>query len=118
SSKNGPRELALTLLNNGPTQVGGMVTSVILVGQAFARFDQAIAPYAALLFSCLLAVYQVKLVQQATVRECLILVPIAALILFALALGSNNSIAPTPENALLTKRPPAKAGGFAPGAED
>ncbi len=101
--KNGPRELALALLHNGPTQVGGMVTTVILVGQAFAQFNQAVAPYAAFLFSCLLAIYQVGLVQKATMRECLITVPIAAVILFALALGSNNSIAPTPENTSLKK---------------
>jgi len=98
-----PRDFALALLQNGPTQVGGMVTSVILVGQAFSQFSQAIAPFVAFLFSCLLAIYQVWLVQKATARQCLIIVPIAALILFALSLGSNNSIAPAPDNSILNR---------------
>jgi hypothetical protein len=78
-----------------------MVTTVAMVGQASAQFHQVVAPYAAFLFSCPLAIYQVGLVQKATVRECLVMVPIAALIVFALALATNNSIAPTPGNALL-----------------
>jgi hypothetical protein len=96
----GPRDLAVSLLQNGPAQVGGMVTSVILVGQAFAQFNQTMAPYVAFLFCCLLAVYQVWLVQKATARQCVVIVPIAALILFALALGSNNSLAPAADSTL------------------
>lgn len=91
-------ELATSLLSNGPTQVGGMVTSVILVGQAFARFNETAALFVALLFSCLLAVYQVKLVQKACAKDCYILVPIASLIIFALALGGNNSLKPAYDN--------------------
>lgn len=99
----GSREFTSALLQNGPAQVGGMVTSVILVGQAFARFSEVLAPFAAFIFSFLLAIYQVWLVQKANIRQCCVIVPIAGLILFALALGSNNSIAPTPEGSHLKK---------------
>lgn len=99
----GSQEFTSALLQNGPAQVGGMVTSVILVGQAFARFSDVLAPFAAFIFSFLLAIYQVWLVQKANARQCCVIVPIAGLILFALALGSNNSIAPRPENSLLQK---------------
>ncbi|MGH8583612.1 MAG: hypothetical protein ACREWG_12680 [Gammaproteobacteria bacterium] len=98
SAKPNPGELATALLQNSPAQVGGMATSIVLVGQAFAQFDSSWALYAALAFSLLVAVYQVRLVQRASLQECIIIVPIAAAILFALALGSNNSIAPSHGN--------------------
>jgi hypothetical protein len=78
-----------------------MVTSVILVGQSAAQFNQAISPYVAFLFSCLLAVYQVVLVQKIKGRDSFIIAPIVAIILFALALGGNNSLGPATENAAL-----------------
>jgi hypothetical protein len=99
SQENEPRKLASTLLQNDATQIGGMVTSVILVGQSAAQFDQAISPYVAFLFSCLLAVYQVVLVQKIKGRNSFIIAPIVAIILFALALGGNNSLGPATENA-------------------
>ncbi len=86
------QDIASSLMGNGPLQVGGMVTIVILVGQAFARYNQEVVPYVAFLFSLLLATYQLRLVQKATVQQCVITVPIAAAILFSLALGGNNSI--------------------------
>lgn len=95
--------IAGALFQNGTAQVGGMVTSITLVGQAFANLDihSAAAPLAAFVFATLLAVYQVSMIQKAPRRSCFILVPIATLILFALSYAGNNSLAPPPDTETL-----------------
>lgn len=96
--------VAPDLLNNGTAQVGGMVTTIALVGQAFASLNihNAAAPLAAFVFAALLAVYQVSIVQKAPRKNCYILVPIATLVLFALSFAGNNSLAPDLNTASLT----------------
>lgn len=103
AEKNQDYAVSSDLLHNGTAQVGGMVTTITLVGQAFTNLDihYAVAPLAAFTFAALLAVYQVSIVQKAPRQSCYILVPIATLILFALAYAGNNSLAPDPETAAL-----------------
>lgn len=92
----GQGTIAASLFQNGTAQVGGMVTSITLVGQAFANLHihSAAAPLAAFVFATLLAVYQVSIIQKAPRRSCFLLIPIATLILFALSYAGNNTIAP------------------------
>lgn len=99
----GENTIAASLFQNGTAQVGGMVTSITLVGQAFTNLNMhsAAAPLAAFVFATLLAIYQVSILQKAPRRSCFILVPIATLILFALSYAGNNSLAPAPETASL-----------------
>lgn len=98
--------IASDLLNNGTAQVGGMVTTIALVGQAFSNLNihDAAAPLAAFIFAALLAVYQVSIIQKAPRNSSYILVPIATLVLFALAFAGNNSLAPDPDTEPLKKQ--------------
>lgn len=98
-----PSQIAGGLFQNGTAQVGGMVTSIVLVAQAFGQLGihPAAAPLAAFVFAALLAVYQVSILQKAPRKDCYVLVPIATLILFALAWGGTNSLAPDRERKAL-----------------
>ena len=101
-----PSQLTATLFQNGTAQVGGMVTSIVLVAQAFGQLGihPAAAPLAAFVFATLLAVYQVSILQKTPRKDCYVVVPIAALILFALAWGGTNSLAPDREQEALENK--------------
>jgi len=91
----GQKNMAEVLFQNGSTQVGVMVGIVAAVSQPFARAEiLGINPLiVAIIVSCLLAIYQIRLVQKAAIGECVILVPIVAAIMFSMSLGTNNLVA-------------------------
>jgi hypothetical protein len=83
-----------------------MVSIITGAGQAFARPEVRAALeldpiWVAIVAAVLVAFYQVRFAQQCSLGQCAVLVPLSALILFGLALASNNLVAsqqekPTP----------------------
>jgi hypothetical protein len=89
--------VASALMSNAPVQTGVGVSAITLVAQVFAREEvQSVVPLpaiaVALLTALLLALHNVHFVQRASTGESLILVPLSAIILFAMSLGANNLV--------------------------
>lgn len=85
------QNIAEFLFQNGSTQIAVMVGIVTTISQALAQLG--INPlHSAVVFSLLLALYQVTIVQKARGSECVLLVPLATGILFSMSLGTNNLV--------------------------
>lgn len=85
------------IFRNAPVQAGVGVSAITLVAQVFARAEvQSVVPVpaiaVALITALLLAVHNVLFLQNASKGESVILVPLSAIILFAMALGANNLV--------------------------
>lgn len=84
------------LLQHSSTQIGVMAGFVTMVSQPFVQLRDVLglAPYfpiiVAIVVSFLLAAYQVVRVQKACLSDCLILVPLVAMITFSSYVGTNQ----------------------------
>ncbi len=87
-----------TISHSAPVQTGVMVSLITLVAQAFARPEvrgvfHVDPSWVAIIVAGLIALYQVRFTQKCGIGQCLVLVPLSTLILFGLALASNNFVA-------------------------